>query len=93
MAELAQLANGLGRHRHGADGSSALCDAVAVISAKTIRTGSIGALGDGDITNQITDESVAELSNRQPITQRLNEVVGQVISGDQMPPAVAVPAT
>ncbi|AHF63863.1 hypothetical protein Syncc8109_1502 [Synechococcus sp. WH 8109] len=32
MAELAQRTNGLGRHRHGADGPSAFGDAVAVIS-------------------------------------------------------------
>ena len=82
MAELAQRANGLWRHRHGADGPGAFGDAVAVISAKPICGCSSGALGYGDITNQITDESGAELSNRQPITQCLNEVVGQVISGD-----------
>ena len=83
MAELAQSANGLGRHRHGADGPGAFGDAVAVISAKPIRGGSASALRDAHITDQTTKECGAEFCNCQAIAQRLNEVVGQVI-GDTM---------
>ena len=84
MAELAQRPDGLGRHRHGADGPGAFGDAVAVISTKPIRTGSTGALWDAHVTDQTSKECGAEFGNGQAITQRLNKVVGQMISGDQV---------
>ena len=84
MAELAQRTNGLGRHRHGADGPGAFGDAVAVISAKPIRGRSAGALRDAHVTDQTTKERGAEFCNSQAIAQRLNEVVGKVIGGDQV---------
>ena len=84
MAELAQRTNGLGHHRHGADGPGAFGDAVAVISAKPIRGRSSGALRDAHVTDQATKERGAQFCNSKAITQRLNEVVGQVIGGDQV---------
>ena len=84
MAELAQRTNGLGRHRHGADGPGAFGDAVAVIRAKPIRGRSAGALRDAHVADQTTQERGAEFCNGQAITQCLNEVVGEVIRGDQV---------
>ena len=84
MAELAQRTNGLGRHRHGADGPGAFGDAVALISAKPIRGRCAGALRDAHVTDQTTKERCAEFCNGKTITQCLNKVVGQVIGGDQV---------
>ena len=81
MAELAQRTNGLGRHRHGADGPGAFGDAVAVISAKPIRGRSASALRDAHVTDQTTKERGAEFCNGQAITQRLNRDTG----ADQWP--------
>ena len=81
MAELAQRTNGLGCHRHGADGPGAFGDAVAVISAKPLRGRSAGALRDAHVTDQTTKEHGAEFCNGQAITQRLNRDTG----ADQWP--------
>ena len=63
MAERAQRANGLGRHRHGADGPSAFGDAVAVISTKPLRRCRAGALRDAQVTDKTAKESGAEFCN------------------------------
>ena len=81
MAELAQRTNGLGRHRHGADGPGAFGDAVAAISAKPKRGRSAGALRDTHVTDQTNKERGAEFCNGQAITQRLNRDTG----ADQWP--------
>ena len=82
MAELAQRANGLGRHRHGADGPGAFGDAVAVISAKPIRGRSAGALRDAHVTDQTTQKRCAEFCNGEASAQCIDEVVSKVISGN-----------
>ena len=44
----------------------------------------LSALRDTHVTDQTTEERGTEFCNGQAITQRLDEVVGQVIGGDQV---------
>ena len=82
--EFAVGADGLRAHRDGADRAGRFGYGISVISTEPISSRRPGALRDRDITNQPGEHGGAEFSDGKTITQRLNEIAGEQVGGDQV---------
>ena len=68
----------------GADGAGRFDHGIGVISTKPISSRRACALRDRNITNQAGKHGGAKFSNGQTVTQRLNEIAGAQVGGDQV---------
>ena len=82
--------DGLRAHRDGADRAGRFGHGISVISAEPIGSRRPGALRDRDITNQPGEHGGAEFSDGKTTTQRLDEIAGEQVGGDQVAASRAV---